>query len=215
MFQHFNTNQERTTQLYLTFLKIKNYPVSLNLSGTSALRGALEPVGGFCTITQCLVWSVMVSAQLAPTAACSCCPHPHWDGEWSQGRSGLRQRQISRPGSEGKIIIIMMIKQCTKQAIHITCHCCQSLGTDSCPMANSPGLCAEVWNIPVASPGQLCWLCSLPAPCASAHWPSTRNWKVLDLEQEQLSTTKTSACYQHYSLTESKTQHWTSYQEEN
>lgn len=64
-----------------------------------------------------------------------------------------------------------------------------------------------MWNIPLASPGQLSWLCSLVASCTAPCWQSMGNRKVLVWSKHYSATTETSVCCQHCSHTEPKTQH--------
>lgn len=76
-----------------------------------------------------------------------------------------------------------------------------------------------VWNIPLASLGQLSRLCPSqllvhPQPSSLAGWCETLNspWLSVSTAQQQR---KTSVCYQHYFPPKSKTWHHTSYYEEN
>lgn len=74
-----------------------------------------------------------------------------------------------------------------------------------------------IWDIPLVSLGQLCWLCPLLAPGAPSDSSLAGQHKeivLLALRKHCSASTKTLVSYQHYFCHKSKTQHCTSYYEE-
>lgn len=75
----------------------------------------------------------------------------------------------------------------------------------------SSAWCHMVWNIPLASLGQLFWFCLLPAPWITT--PSCqdnmRSWNIFGCVQHCSAAAKTSLCYQHCSFHKAKSSHHT------
>lgn len=69
-----------------------------------------------------------------------------------------------------------------------------------------------VWDNNLASLDLLSWLCALPAPYAllAMHWQGSMKSEILE-NMHWSGADKALVCYQHYSLSKSKTQYCTRY----
>lgn len=104
--------------------------------------------------------------------------------------------------------MIIVIREHTKQVMHSA--------VAQCPSSPMPSLS---WSsdIPLASVGQLPWLCPLLAPGAPPDSSLAGQHKeivLLALRKHCSASTKTLVSYQHYFCHKSKTQHCSSYYEE-